>query len=569
MLAVSLVAIGLLALPAAASGCSTARAQSGHNPSFGQVSAAIDAASNRRRVPPALMRAIAWKESGWAQFWSDGRAKVSPDCGVGIMQITGGSWDYARLARDYVYNVDAGAQVLAAKMAASSANVPSSLRPDDTRLFENWYRATYRYNGAGYSAERYADSVFSMVNSPPSNIAPWSPAVRVTNPKSVVSGYRPTSGIAYVARIDGTWGSTRGTFRGPVQRADYLGISARMSQGTALEGDQLKNVTFLVRNLGYATWTPATVPLKTTPRGRGSRLAAGTWSDTTTPANLKVNVVTGATATYTFTARAARVAESRTVDEGFAPAVSGVPIAMSGATSRWTLHPAKAPTARMTTAPAYVTDQSTDSVATLHFNASDPAPGSGVARIEFSKRQVCDGCQWSAPVGVLSPTRVRFTSEGAHQVRLRAIDRAGHYSAWTAPRLVIVPRDNGSDSVLYEGEWRSEAAASTYLGSLHSTTDVQAALETADTADRLAIIGTRAPDAASFTVYVDGALVATIDPVADQVQQRVVLWSQDFPRGEHTVRIEVAGDRATPLLAGDEGPTVSARIDAVAFAMTY
>jgi hypothetical protein len=153
-------------------------------------------------------------------------------------------------------------------------------------------------------------------------------------------------------------------------------------------------------------------------------------------------------------------------------------------------------------------------------------------------------------------------------VRVRSIDKAGHIGAWTAPRLVIVPRDNGSARVAYEGAWQSATTSGTYLGSVHVTSDPAAALQTSATADRLAVIGTRAPDAARFSIYVDGLLVATVDPVADSVQQRVVLWSQNVARGAHTVRIEVEGDPGVPALMADAGSSASARIDAIALAVT-
>ena len=566
LLAVSLIASGVLALPASASGCSTARAQSGVNPSYAQVSAAIDTAANRRRVPPALMRAIAWKESGWAQFWPDGRAKVSPDCGVGIMQITGGSWDYARLGRDYVYNIDAGAQVLAAKMAASSANVPSALRPDDIRVFENWYRATYRYNGAGYAAERYADSIFSMVNAPPSAIAPYSPAVRVTNPKHVIPGYAPTSGTAYVARIDGTWSSTRGTYRAAVQRADYLALSARMTAGTSLESDQQTSVTFYVRNIGYATWTPATVPLQTYPRGRASLLRSASWPGATTAAKLATNVVTGGTARYTVRATAARVTAARTVNEAFATSIAGVPIARGNATSRWTINPAQAPTAMIRSGPAYVTDQTTAPAATISISAVDPAPGAGLRRLELSRRRVCDTCTWSTPLTIGSTVRVPLNGEGAHQLRVRALDKAGHYSAWTAPHLVIVPRDNTSTTVTYDGTWTTRTTNGSYLGSILASSAPGAYLEATGHSNRLAIIGTRAPDAGTFAIYVDDQLVGTVSPVSDTVQQRQVLWSMDLPAGEHTLRVEIPQSGMLGLRT-EEGEA-AALIDAVAVALT-
>jgi hypothetical protein len=143
--------------PAAASGCDTARGVRGSNVSYSAVNAAIHASATVYQVPPMVLKAIAWKESNWRQFWSDGRAKVSPDCGIGIMQITGGTWDYYRLAADYRYNVAAGAKVLSEKMNTSSANLPAALKPDDRRVTENWYRAAYRYNGQGTGAESYAD----------------------------------------------------------------------------------------------------------------------------------------------------------------------------------------------------------------------------------------------------------------------------------------------------------------------------------------------------------------------------------------------------------------------------
>jgi hypothetical protein len=563
LLALSLTV--LLATPATASGCSVARAQRGRNPSYAQVSAAIDAAAGRHRVPPPLLKAIAWKESGWQQFWSDGRAKVSGDCGVGIMQITGGSWDYARLGRDYLYNVDAGARVLAAKMAASSRNVPAALRPDEPRVMENWYRAAYRYNGSGAAAERYADSVFALVVTPPSGIAPWSPSVRLTNPKHVLRGYRPTSGHAYVARVDGMWRSTLGTTRGPVLRADYLATRAATTPGRSLEGDQATWVVLTARNLGYATWTPSTVPLRTYPVGRRSVLQSGRWIDPTTPARLTTSVPTGGTARYQVYAVAARVASSRAAHEWFAPAVAGTPVAGAAAGARWTLQPAAAPTAGVSAAPRYVTERSTDATAQILVAAADPAPGAGLLRVELTQRQVCEGCPWSAPQPVGSAPRVALGAPGRHEVKVRAIDRAGHYSAWSEPREVVVPHDDTAALLTYTGSWAPQADAGTWQGSLAATSDAGSTVTIAEDGSRLAVIGTRAPDAAPFRVWVDGVLHSVVEPVSETVQHRALLWELDVPDGRHELRVELVGpDQLSSTRTSETLPTL--RVDALAVA---
>ena len=125
VLAATLVLTGLMVLPANA-GCGVGGVR-GRDPGYAAIDAEIDRAAARRKVPPYLLKAIAWHESRWRQFYSDGRVVLSGSCAIGVMQVLPRGWDAGRLASDYRYNVDAGAQMLASKMSASSANVPSSL----------------------------------------------------------------------------------------------------------------------------------------------------------------------------------------------------------------------------------------------------------------------------------------------------------------------------------------------------------------------------------------------------------------------------------------------------------
>ena len=115
------------------------------------------------RFPCELLKAIAMQESGWKQFCvpssptdqigKSSRTIISFDCGYGIGQVTSGmhggespAFDRARVAGDPTYNMATGTQILAAKWKATNCvgdNQPS--------IIEDWYTATWAYNGLAYS----------------------------------------------------------------------------------------------------------------------------------------------------------------------------------------------------------------------------------------------------------------------------------------------------------------------------------------------------------------------------------------------------------------------------------
>ena len=117
-------------------------------------------------VPVEVLRSIGWVESTLTmgsrstKFESIGPALVSFDCGHGIMQVTSGmtvplgasglpSSNQIAVATSDTHNVARGARILAAKW-----NDAPGLRPVAGRdtggaptLIENWYYATWSYNG--------------------------------------------------------------------------------------------------------------------------------------------------------------------------------------------------------------------------------------------------------------------------------------------------------------------------------------------------------------------------------------------------------------------------------------
>ncbi|HET9476077.1 MAG TPA: hypothetical protein VFP63_01175 [Dehalococcoidia bacterium] len=113
-------------------------------------------------IPPVLLKAIAWIESGWAQASYDplvqygevGPTLISHDCGYGIMQITTGmqnvndvpSLEQAMIGGNYAFNIARGARILAEKWNAAPDYRPL-IGNRDPHIIENWYYALWGYNG--------------------------------------------------------------------------------------------------------------------------------------------------------------------------------------------------------------------------------------------------------------------------------------------------------------------------------------------------------------------------------------------------------------------------------------
>ena len=157
--------------------------------------------------PCELLQAIAMQESSWRQFCDPDRPPdqagrpsqtiISFDCGYGTMQITTGmhigetaAWDRPRVASDPLYNAATGGLFLRDKWQATAC-----VGDRQRRVVEDWYTATWAYNGLSYSnnpnnpsfssirpaydprvggAYPYQEKVWGWMEHPPS-AAHWTP----------------------------------------------------------------------------------------------------------------------------------------------------------------------------------------------------------------------------------------------------------------------------------------------------------------------------------------------------------------------------------------------------------
>ena len=165
--------------------------QAGTNPPIADIRALLVAAGQRHHIPPMILFAVAFQESGWQQFNPDGSTHLNlNDGGIGIMQITGSTgapFNPDWLRTDIAYNIESGAIVLEGKWNAHAVIGDSSSHSYAGReKLENWYYAVWAYNSWGgvnnpnwaglpnVNNPTYEDIVYGWVaNCPPALAGMW------------------------------------------------------------------------------------------------------------------------------------------------------------------------------------------------------------------------------------------------------------------------------------------------------------------------------------------------------------------------------------------------------------
>ncbi|WP_249711522.1 SH3 domain-containing protein, partial [Bacillus cereus] len=114
------------------------------NPSFQHINCLLTSAALDAKIPPEVVKAVAYKETGWKQF-ENGQPIISKDGGIGLMQLTNqSSYDPEKLKYDIKYNIQAGVEVL--NYMYSRKDLPK-IKGAGPEVIENWYFPVMAYNG--------------------------------------------------------------------------------------------------------------------------------------------------------------------------------------------------------------------------------------------------------------------------------------------------------------------------------------------------------------------------------------------------------------------------------------
>ncbi|MCG5102655.1 cell wall-binding repeat-containing protein [Oceanobacillus alkalisoli] len=150
------------------------------NPSYAEINKILTEEALNANVSPEIVKAIAYQESNWQQFWNEVPSRVKNSCkttdgrklawdgtnallgydciGIGIMQVSnhmylseGSAKDkyIKRLKEDIRFNVREGIRILKDKWNYKDAKTPiiPTVNNGDPMVIENWYFAIMAYNG--------------------------------------------------------------------------------------------------------------------------------------------------------------------------------------------------------------------------------------------------------------------------------------------------------------------------------------------------------------------------------------------------------------------------------------
>ena len=142
---------------------------------------------------------------------------------------------------------------------------------------------------------------------------------------------------------------------------------------------------------------------------------------------------------------------------------------------------------------------------------------------------------------------------GAYQFQVRACDSAGRCGAWAqGPKFNIFPIDDGvASTIVYNGNWTTEALAGSYGGTVHWTagsgTATIANKVTFTITGNVAWVSTVGPDRGLAQVQVDGKTPQVVDLYQPTQQTGKVVWAVDnLTAGTtHTVTITVLGKKSS------------------------
>jgi hypothetical protein len=158
-------------------------------------------------------------------------------------------------------------------------------------------------------------------------------------------------------------------------------------------------------------------------------------------------------------------------------------------------------------------------------------------------------------VALASPTTTRVVmalAPGHHyRFRVRAVDRAGRASPWaTGSDTALARRQQSAGS--YAGAGWVTAGSSAYLGgSARASRSSRSRVSFTFSGTSVAWIGPVGPTRGRASVYLDGALVKTVDLHRSTFQARRVLYTARVAAGSHTLTIRVAGTAGHPWVAVD------------------
>ena len=177
--------------------------------------------------------------------------------------------------------------------------------------------------------------------------------------------------------------------------------------------------------------------------------------------------------------------------------------------------------------------------------------GSGIASYDVQRSY--DGAAFKTIASATTATTLNWTMTPGHtyRFRVRARDLSGNLGSWS-PSYTWYPvlTQQSSASLTWTGAWTTASDAANSGGSAKAATAAGASVSYTFNGRAVAWVTTLDPGSGEVAVWIDGALVTTVDTRADDTSYRRVVYSKGWSSyGTHTIKLVVVGrriDRSRP-----------------------
>ena len=212
----------------------------------------------------------------------------------------------------------------------------------------------------------------------------------------------------------------------------------------------------------------------------------------------------------------------------------------------WTLNLATG-----TAAPALSTTASAANTLKVSWNAPGAPTGYVVQyaqRVKNSYGNVVTSAfvNWKTFAGTTHSATFSGTGGSTYLFRVKAVYAGGAATTFSPAVTSVIPYDERNAINVFSSGWSSLSATNRFAGTLRSTTLVGKTMSVKATlAHSFVVIGDKCPKCGKMKVYIDGALVKTIDTYRSSTAPRQVLFTKTFngtyPHSLKIVNLATAG----------------------------
>ena len=136
--------------------------------------------------------------------------------------------------------------------------------------------------------------------------------------------------------------------------------------------------------------------------------------------------------------------------------------------------------------------------------------------------------------------------------RARANYPDGSTSGFSAAATTIVPYDDRAAAITHSTGWAHHSVSGRFLGTVTDTSLAGKTMTLKTAAHAFYLIGDKCAGCGKFRVYIDGALVKTVDAHAASTRSRQVLYTKTFTGTKtHTIKIKTLGTAGRPKVRID------------------